>query len=296
MTTKAQPLIIAGSLLAVAGLSYLTLRGFGGDETDDDQETNSRSLVVVTDLDDDDDDDDGKNKGDYITPEEVTAIFDRLFRELQSIFAQLMQNIQMIRMQGQNIPEAQVMALVQKEMLNALTVKQAQALEEMNIDYECFEEATWEFLQDEAKHGNVKKSVDRFQKFWGNVSGRDDLEGWRPGKAPAPPVEVLSPEQTTEMAQVYFDSLTSAMRQLVAQYKKEGKNLQSPVVQNQLNMEFADRGQSAGELSLEEAGSSMKQFEVSVKAHSENPTVNRTIQQIQMKQQQDLMSIGASNA
>uniref|UniRef100_A0A7S2YR79 Uncharacterized protein n=1 Tax=Entomoneis paludosa TaxID=265537 RepID=A0A7S2YR79_9STRA len=281
MATTAKPLIVAGSLLAVAGLGYLTMRGTGSSSTS--------TAIVVTDLDDDE-------TGDCITAEEVSQVFDRLFRELQGIFAQLMQNIQMIRMQGQNIPEAQVMALVKNEMINALMAKQKQALEEFDMDYDCLEEATWEFLGQPDKYPQVKKSVDRFQKFWGNVSGQDDLEGWRPGQAPAAPVEILTAEKTMEIAQVYFDSLTEAMRQLVAQYKADGKNLQSPAVQNQLNMDFGEHAQAAGEAALEAVGVSMKQFEASVKAHSDNPTVNRTIQQIQMKQQQELMSIGSSNA
>jgi len=268
--------------LAVAGLGYFTLRSDPAAKSD---------AIVVSDLDDIDDD----AKGDCITAEEVAQIFDRLFRECQGIFAQLMQNIQMIRMQGQNIPEAQVMGLVQKEMVNALTVKQAQALEEFEMDYDCFEQATWEFLEKEDKYPQVVKAVNRFQKFWSNISGQDDLEGWRPGKVSAP-VELLTPEKTIEVAQVYFDSLTEQMRELVSQYKADGKNLQSPAVQNQLNLDFSEKAQASGEGALEGVGVTMKQFEASVKAHSGNPTVNRTIQQIQMKQQQDLMSIGAANS
>jgi len=284
-TTKAQPLLIAGSVLAVLGLGYAT---FGRSKKG---KTSTSTDIVVSDL------DDGNDNHDMISADEVSQVFDRLFRELQGIFAQLMQNIQMIRMQGQHIPEAQVMALVQKEMINALTAKQAQALEEYDMDYECFEQATWDFLDETNgnvdKYPQVKRAVDRFQKFWANVSGQDDIEGWRPGKEPVK-IDVLSPERTVEVAQVYFDSLTVKMTELVSDYKEQGKDLQNPAVQQQLNVDFSEHAQKSGEDALLAIGTSMKQFETSVKAHSENPTVNKSIQEIQMKQQQDLMGIGSA--
>lgn len=279
-SSATQPLLVAGSVIAVLGLGYLAM-GSKSSSTDERD-------IVLSDL----DDELAAEAGDeHISAEEVTKIFDRLYRELQAIFAQLMQNIQMIRMQGQNIPEAQVMALVQKEMINALQAKQAQALEEFEMDESCFEEATWEFL--EQNHPAVTKSVDRFQKFWGNLSGQDDLEGWRPGRAPVE-IETLSPERTIEIAQVYFDSLTQKMRELVAEYKDAGKDLKQPAVQQQLNMDFGQHAQKSGEDALKAAGTTMKIFEHSVKAHSGNATVNRAIQQIQMQQQQELMGIGNS--
>ena len=281
MSTTASPLILAGSAALVAGLGYWAFSGRSSTKGSD-------ALVVVTDIDEDED------GGDYITVEEVTKIFDRLFREMQAIFGQLLQQIQAIQMAGQNIPEAQLRAMLRGEMERALATKQKMILEEFGMDYDCLEEATWEFLENEDDHPALKTAVNRFQKFWENISN-EEHSGWRPGKQAeqVPPPETLSAERLVEVSQVYFDSLTSRMKELVAQFKAEGKDLKSPVVQHHLNLEFSEKGQSAGEEALKAVGVSMAQFEHSVKAHSENPTVGRQLQMMQMKQQQELASIGS---
>lgn len=232
---------------------------------------------------------------DFITEEEVVQIFDRLFLEMQGVLSQLMQQIQQLQMAGQQIPEKQLKQLLKAEMERALGVKQTAILEQFDMDYDCLEEATWEFLEDEDAHPKVKKAVERFQKLWENATG-DDIVGWRPGKSVnrLEGVSILSPERTIEVADKYFSSLTEKMRSLVNEYKAAGKNLQDPAAQQELNMDFAKSANDTGEEALKQEGVTLPQFEASVKEHSNNPTVGRALAMLQMKQQQDLMAIGAS--
>jgi hypothetical protein len=229
-----------------------------------------------------------------ITENDVAKIFDRLFMEMQAVLSQLMQQIQQIQMTGQMIPEKQLKAIIRSEMERALLLKQKAVLEQFDVDYECLEEATWEFLEKEDEYPKVKKAVDRFQKLWENSTG-DEVVGWRPGKMSTRAVQdTLSAERTIEMADKYFTALTDSMRTLVTRYKAEGRNLQDEMVQQALNMEFAQGASDAGESALASEGVTLSQFESSVKMHSSNPVVGRSLAMLQMKQQQDLMAIGVA--
>jgi hypothetical protein len=284
-SSSSTAVLVAGSALLMAGLSFglMGLNSSGG--------RNSRALVV-TDIDEGDDD----QNSDNITPGEVAKIFDRLFMEMQGVLAQLMQQIQQIQQSGQTIPEAQLKQLLRAEMERALVVKQGMVIEEFDMDLDCLEEATWEFLEKEGEHADVKKAVERFQKLWESATG-DQVTGWQPGKAAEQKViaPVLSPEKTIEVAAHYFASLTDNMKVCVAKFKAEGKDLRDPQVQQMLNQEFAQTANDAGEAALEAVGVTMEQFESSVKEHGDNPTVGRALGMLQMKQQQDLMAIGGGN-
>lgn len=274
--------LVTGSLLVAAGLYMGWPKKSAGAST-------SRDLVEI---------DDVTAAEDFITPEEVTKIFDRLFMELQGIFSQLMQQIQQIQMTGQKIPEAQLQALLKGELERALAVRQKMVLDEYDMDAECLEEATWEFLEDEEKYEQVKRSVERFQKFWESTTG-EQVAGWRKGqtaksKDEGPPVEPLSAERTIEVAEKYFAGITEAMRALVREYKEAGKDLQQPAVQNALNLDFAQRANGAGESALEALGVTMPQFEASVKAHSQNENVARAMAMMQMRQQQELQGMASA--
>ena len=275
--------LVTGSLLVAAGL-YM-----GWSKKAADSPSTSRDLTDIDDM---------MNEEDCITPEEVTKIFDRLFMELQGIFSQLMQQIQQIQMTGQKIPEAQLQALLKSELERALVVRQKMVLEEYDMDYECLEEATWEFLEDEEKYPQVKRAIDRFQKFWESTTGQP-VTGWRKGQAGKPKalevaVEPLSPQRTLEAAEKYFDGITEAMRSLVREYKQQGKDLQQPAVQNALHLDFAQRADASGEAGLESVGVSKAQFEASVKAHGQNENVARALAMMQMKQQQELQGMASA--
>lgn len=81
------------------------------------------------------------------------------------------------------------------------------------------------------------------------------------------------------------------MRSIVNQYKMLGKDLKNPLIQQELNMEFSMKVNDAGEDSLRTINVSMNQFENSVKIHANNPLVGQALQMLQMKQQQDMMSM-----
>jgi len=275
-SSSSTAVLVAGSLL-VAGLGY----GFLSMNSKP-----SSSSREITEIDDDED------HGDFITADEVAKIFDRLFLEMQSVFAQLMQQIQQIQQMGQQLPERQIKGLLHGEMERALTSKQKLVLDEHDIDYDCLEEATWEFLEKENEYPKVKHAVERFQKLWETATG-EPVVGWRPGKEIKEREEeaVLSAEQTVEMAEKYFGALTDAMRILMNKFKAEGRNLQDPIVQQQLNMEFSQSANDAGEAALDEHGVSLRQFEKSVQAHSSNPAVGRALATLNMKQQQELTAM-----
>ena len=214
--------------------------------------------------------------------------------EMQGVLAQLSHTIQQIQMSGQVIPEQQLRQLLITEYQRNLTQKQNQALEEADMDYDCFEEATWEFLDKEVEYPKVKKSVERFQKLWENVSG-EKVVGVRKGAEKEEiVVELLSAQKTIEAAEVYFAALTNAMSDLVQSYKKDGKNLRDPKVAQDLQMAFSNVANEQGEEALGGLGISDTQFQKSIEANASNPQVARSLGMLQMKQQQALASLGVS--
>ena len=214
--------------------------------------------------------------------------------EMQGVLGQLSQQIQQLQMAGQQIPDQQHRQILKSEFEKALTATQVRVFEENDVDADCLEEATWEMLAEPEQYPKAKMSVERFQKLWENVSGQS-VVGKRPGQAASAEeeeIELLSPEQLVETAEVYFGALTDAMRALVQKYKEEGKDLSSPAVAQQLNMEFSGTANDSGNEALEKLGSSLNQFQKSIEAHANKPQVGRALSMLQMKQQQDLMAMG----
>jgi len=271
--------LLIGSALLVAAAA---VKSFMSSETSSD----SQDIVEI---------DEDNEVEDFITGDDVCKVFDRLFMEMQAVLAQLSHTVQQIQMSGQVIPEKQLRQLLISEYERALTVKQEQALNEADIDYDCFEEATWEFLEKEDEYPKVKKSVERFQKLWENVSG-ENVVGKRKGSSKDEKVEeaieVLSAPKTIEVAGIYFDTLTNAMSDLVRGFKEEGKDLRDPAVAQQLQMEFSSVANDKGEEALKEIGVTQMQFQKSIEANASNPQVGRSLAMMQMKQQQALISMG----
>mmetsp|Transcript_6786 Transcript_6786/g.12770 ORF Transcript_6786/g.12770 Transcript_6786/m.12770 type:complete len:280 (+) Transcript_6786:129-968(+) len=230
---------------------------------------------------------------DCIQPEDVTAIFDDLFLHMQSVLAQLSQQIQQIQMAGQSIPEAQLRQILKSEFERALLAKQKSIFDKHDVDEVCLQEATWEFLNDPDEYPAVKKSVERFQKLYENVTGEKTV-GKRPGQSSALQAEIedVSKDQLLRAAGVYFDALTSAMGEIVVKFKMEGKDLMDPNVAQQLQMEFAGVANDSGEKALEMIGISMDSFKAAIEKHSSDPEVGRSLAKLQMKQQQELMALG----
>jgi hypothetical protein len=231
---------------------------------------------------------------DYITAEEVVKLFDRLFMEMQAVLAQLSQTVQQIQMSGQQIPEQQLRMMLKAEFERALGVKQKQVLDEYDMDDDCLEEATWEFLQTPDKYPKVKVSVERFQRLWENVSG-ESVVGKRPGgkgEETKDDFELLSAEKTIEAAEIYFNSLTAAMVVLVDGFKAQGKDLKQTANAQDLHMQFAGVANEKGEQALQTVGVTLAQFQKSIEANASDPNVGRSLGMMQMKQKKALMSMG----
>jgi hypothetical protein len=236
-----------------------------------------------------------------IQPDEVIAIFDDLFIHMQSVLAQLSQQIQQIQMSGQSIPEAQLRQLLSGEFDRNLKAKQTEIFDKYDVDEECLREATWEFMtmaneQGGEKYIKLKKAVERFQKLYENVSG-EKIVGRLPGdgKGSAMTQEVvvsISKDKLIQAATIYFDALTNTMGTIVAEAKAQGKDLNNPAVAQEMQMEFAEKVNDAGEVALKEEGLSTDEFKAAIEKFSSDPIVGRTLQMLQMKQQQELMAMG----
>ena len=227
-----------------------------------------------------------------IQPDDVIAIFDDLFLHMQSVLAQLSQQIQQIQMAGQSIPEAQLRKILKSEFERALLAKQAEVFDKHDVDEDCLKEATWEFLDQEEQYPKVKKAVERFQTLYENVTGEKTV-GKRPGgKGVVKDVKDISKEQLLEAAGVYFNALTTAMGTIVTKFKDDGKDLTNPMVANQLQMEFAGVANESGEKALAEIDIDMDSFKAAVEKYQSDPEVGRTLAMLQMKQQQELMALG----
>ena len=201
-------------------------------------------------------------------------------------------------MSGQQIPEKQLRMLLRGEFERALGIKQKVILDEFDMDEDCLEEATWEFLEKGEEYPKVKSSVERFQRLWENVSG-ESVVGKRPGQegeTKEEPTELLDAQRTIEVAEVYFDALTDAMGELVKGMKSEGKNLRDPSVAQELQMQFASVANEKAEEALESMGITQAQFQKSIEKNAENPMVGRSLAMLQMKQQQTLMTMGVPSA
>jgi len=280
--SSSTPKILIGSALllaAAAATSYISSKNSSSES--------SRELVEI---------DDEVLEGEvFITGDDVCKVFDRLFMEMQAVLAQLSHTVQQIQQSGQVIPEQQLRQLLITEYERALTVKTKQALDEADMDDDCFEEATWEFLDKENEYPKVKKSVERFQKLWENVSG-ENVVGKRKGgvQKEEEVVEILPAEKTIEVAEVYFDALTTTMGDLAAKFKEDGKDLRDPQVAQQLQMEFSSLANDKGEEALKELGISQLQFQKSIEANASDPQVGRALAMLQMKQQQALAILGVA--
>jgi len=226
---------------------------------------------------------------DTIKAEDVVKIFDSLFMNMQAVVAQLSGQIQQIQASGQMIPEAQLRQLLKSEFERALEMKQEKIFEEHGVDEDCIREATQEFLSKPDEFPKVKKSVERFQKLYENVSG-ESVTGTSDGGKDAGPE--LTKEALLNAAEIYFDALTAAMGNIVTKFKDEGKNLSDPSVAQQLHMQFASVANDAGEEALKNLDITIGGFRGAIEKYSSNPEVGRMLSALQMKQHKELMDMG----
>jgi hypothetical protein len=276
--------LAAGATLLAAslGLGFLAMTS-ANNKKQFGTPSESRALATVTEI----DDEDHQDQGDFITESDVCKIFDQLFTELQNAFSQLMNQVQQLQMAGQRIPEQQLQIIMKQELERALRMKQGPIVEMAGLDMDCFEEATWEFI--DQKNTKVQTAVERIQKLWQTATG-ELVVGWKPGKELVMS-EPLGPDETVVAATAYFKALTECMRRLIQEYEIQEKDLQSPAVQQQLNLDFGTQANEAGEAALEHLGYSQAQFEASVAAHKDNNDVARALTMLSMQQQQDFATM-----
>lgn len=249
--------------------------------------------VALTDL-----DDEILSEEDCISADDVVAIFDKLFLTMQNVVVQLSQQVQQIQMSGQMIPEAQLRGLLKAEFERALVACQAQVFEENDVDADCLEEATWEFMEEADKYPKVKRAVERFQKLYESISG-EDVVGWTPSKGKdnstggGAAKKELSAEELIKAATLYFETLTEKMVDIAKEYVAAGKDLKDPKVSQQYQMEASSDANDAAEEKLKsEMDIVMSDFRAAVDKHSRVPAVGQTLGMLQIKQQQELMAAG----
>lgn len=274
--------IAAGCSLLAYGASYLT-------------KSQSPPKHDLTDIDDEIDVDD------CITPEDIVAIFDKLFMQMQQVVLQLSQQVQQIQMAGQVIPEKQLRQLLKGEFERALTQCQAQVFEDNDVDADCVEEATWEFMAKPDEYPKVKRAVERFQKLYDSISGEETV-GWTPNKgkgsqggegdASATKKE-LTPDELIQASTVYFDTITEKMIEIAKSWTASGKDIKDPSISKEFQLEAStDANEAAEEKLSKELGISMHDFRAAIDKYSRMPAVGQTLGMLQIKQQQELMAAG----
>lgn len=195
-------------------------------------------------------------------------------------------------MSGQSIPEPQLRQLLKAEFERSLEARQKDIFDKHDVDADCLKEATWEFMDKGEEYPKVKKAVERFQKLYENVSG-EKVVGRRPGDNGGKVVTVdISKEKLLAAAQVYFEALTASMGSIVLKMKSEGKDLKNPAAAQEMQMQFAEKVNDAGEEALKGEGISLDDFKAGIEKYSSDPVVGRSLAMLQMKQQQELIAMG----
>eukprot|EP00984_Skeletonema_dohrnii_P037415 scaffold39462_cov161-Skeletonema_dohrnii-CCMP3373.AAC.2 len=261
------------TLAAVA--AGCTILAYGASRLTSKKSTSSTDLAL-TDL-----DDEILSEEDCISADDVVAIFDKLFLTMQNVVVQLSQQVQQIQMSGQMIPEAQLRQLLKAEFERALVACQVQVFEENDVDADCLEEATWEFMEEGEKYPKVKRAVERFQKLYESISG-EEVVGWTPNKGKTPTAggskKELSAEELIKAATLYFETLTEKMVEIAKEYKAAGKDLKDPKVSQQYQMEASSDANDVAEEKLKsEMDIQMSDFRAAVDKHSRVPAVGQTL-------------------
>lgn len=269
--------LATGAALLAIGVGLLTMGSSS--------KSNSNELTIreITDA------DDGGDNDDIITEDDVTDVFEKIFLEAQNKTAIVMQQVQQLQRMGNTLPEGQIQAALHETLTSAIETTQKAALEAAGIDEDCFEEAVWEFVVDD-KNRKVITAVERLQRLWQSTTG-EPVVGWTPGRTMAIP-DVLSPQETIVVAHEYYTALTNAIKSVVLKFQNNGHNMQSPSVQQELNMAAGTIGAQLAEEALQNMNVTQVQFEASVKAHSDNEDVARAITMLNLKQRQELQAIG----
>jgi len=127
----------------------------------------------------------------------------------------------------------------------------------------------------------VKRSVERFQVLYENVTG---LKVPRRGGGGSETIECMSKVDTMESAKVYFEALTNVVRQVAQKYEREGLNFADPAVAQKFQMEFSSCANDVGEEALKKKGATLDSFQASIMKHQDDPAVGRLLESLKNKQ------------
>jgi hypothetical protein len=190
------------------------------------------------------------------------------------------------------IPEAQLRQLLKAEFERALLARQGKLFEEYDIDEDCLQEATAEFLEDPETYPKVKRSVERVQKLYENVSGEPVTSSGSENETASSKGATVTQDKLLQAASKYFDALTEAMREIVEKFKAQGSSLNDMSVAQQIHMQFAAVANDVGEDALSKLDMTLDDFRFTIEKYSSSPDVARTLAMLQMKQQQELLAMG----
>lgn len=190
------------------------------------------------------------------------------------------------------IPEAQLRHLLKAEFERALLARQEKLFEEYDIDEDCLQDATAEFLEDPETYPKVKRSVERVQKLYENVSGEAVTSSGSENETASSKGATVTQDKLLQAASKYFDALTEAMREIVEKFKAQGSSLNDMSVAQQIHMQFAAVANDVGEDALSKLDMTLDDFRSTIEKYSSSPDVARNLAMLQMKQQQELLAMG----
>ena len=250
-----------------------------------------------------------KQDDEFITADEVVKIWDRLFLETQQVVASTAQQIQPLIQMGA-IPESQARNIIANSIIELLPTSQTKVCNEFGVDYDCLEEATWEFIEDGDQ--KVQKAVERFQSLFANFAGNREFVGKRPSKIdrrkePSPTAfaergatdiddldteRTLSADELIQAAQAFFNAATAAAKIVTDNAKANNVNLQDPAEAQALVQELGTVTESLTEKALKEFGLTTTSFQTTISAQAQNPKIGRALLMVQQEHMMAMESMG----
>ena len=264
-----------------------------------------------------------KQDDEFITADEVVKLWDQLYVEAQHIASAMFQQLQQLIQVGA-IPESQAGNFIANAILESLPKLQTKVCNEFGVEYDCWEEATWEFVNE----GDVKvqKAVERFQSLFAHFTGNREFIGKRPTHqtstgasttttlpptanstertyptAPNVMTEMddidtdptpLSAEELIMAAQAFFNAATMAAKMVTDNAKANGVDLTDPVEARGLVSELGQVTESLTEEALESFGLTTATFQETIAAQAQNPKIGRALMIVQHQHTMALQAMG----
>lgn len=247
-----------------------------------------------------------KQDDEFISADEVVKIWDRLFLETQQVVASTAQQLQQLIQMGA-IPESQARNIIANAIIESLPKSQAKVCNEFGVDYDCLEEATWEFIEEADQ--KVQKAVERFQSLFANFAGNREFVGKRPAKlntvaegSNSTPrgatdvddveTELLSADELIEAAQAFFTAATAAAKMVTDAAKTDGLDLQNPAAAQALVQELGAVTESLTEEALKTFGLTTASFQAAITAQAQNPKIGRALMIVQQEHMVAMQAMG----